>query len=147
MADFKAEWCHLKPNLLTEGEMMKRVIFTGLALMVSMAAIAQEKMEDGSRVVLPLEAQQCDLPSAPPPIPEVPVKEDLLKAQRFIKQFQTEMVVYRDCVNKDAESEELSSGNKQAISNAHNYSVDMEERVATMFNDAVRAYKENQAKN
>jgi hypothetical protein len=137
----------LKPNLLTEGEMMKRVIFTGLALMVSMAAIAQEKMEDGSRVVLPLEAQQCDLPSAPPPIPEVPIKDDLLKAQKFIKQFQTDMVVYRDCVNKDVDSDEISSGNKQAISNAHNYSVGMEERVATMFNEAVRAYKANQAKN
>jgi hypothetical protein len=147
LADFKAERRQLKLNLLTEGEMMKRIIFTGLALMVSMAAIAQEEMEDGSRVVLPLQAQQCDLPSAPPPIPEVPVKDDLLKAQKFIKQFQTDMVVYRDCINEDVESDEISSGNRQAISNAHNYSVDMEERVATMFNEAVRAYKANQAKN
>ena len=54
--------------------MMKKVIITVLALMVSMTAMAQEVMEDGSRVVLPLEAQACDLPSAPPPIPEVPVK-------------------------------------------------------------------------
>jgi hypothetical protein len=126
---------------------MKRVILTGLVLMVSMAAMAQEVMDDGSRVVLPLEAQQCNLPSAPPPIAEVPTKDDLLKAQKHVKQFQADMVVYRDCVNKDLTSDELSSGNKQAISNAHNYSVDMEERVASMFNDAVRAYKANQAKN
>ena len=55
------------------------------------------------------------------------------------------METYRTCVNKDIDSGELSSGNRQAISNAHNYSVDMEERVATMFNDAVRDYKARQA--
>ena len=125
---------------------MKRVIFTGLVLMASMAAMAQEVMEDGSRVVLPLEAQQCNLPSGPPPIADIPTKPELLQAQKNVKQFQGDMVVYRDCVNKDLNSGELSSGNKQAISNAHNYSVDMEERVASMFNDAVRAYKANQTK-
>ena len=125
---------------------MKRVIFTGLVLMVSMAATAQEVMKDGSRVILPLEAQQCDLPSAPAPIPEVPEKADLLKAQKEVKQFQADMEVYRSCVNMDSDNDELSAGNRQAISNAHNYAVDMEERVAGMFNEAVRAYKANQAK-
>jgi hypothetical protein len=126
---------------------MKRVIFTGLVLMVSMAAMAQDVMEDGSRVVLPVEAQQCDLPSAPAPIPEVPEKADLLKAQKAIKQFQADMETYRTCINAEGGNPDLSSGNQQAISNAHNYSVDMEERVAVMFNDAVRAYKANQANN
>jgi len=127
--------------------MMNRVIFAGLVLVVSMAATAQEAMDDGSIVVLPIEAQQCGLPSAPAPIPEVPVKADLLKAQKDVKVFQVEMEDYRTCINKDAENPELSSGNRQAISNAHNYSVDMEERVAGMFNEAVRVYKANQAKN
>ena len=126
---------------------MKRVIFASLVLMVSMTALAQELMEDGSRVVLPLEAQQCDLPSAPAPIPEIPLMEDLLKAQKAVKLFQADMQVYRTCINQDADSDELTTGNLQAISNAHNYSVDMEERVAGMFNEAVRAYKANQAKN
>ena len=125
--------------------MMKRVMFASLVLMVSMAAMAQEVMEDGSKVVLPLEAQLCALPSAPPPIPEVPEKPDLLAAQKNVKQFQADMEVYRTCIDKDAESPDLSSGNQQAISNAHNYSVDMEERVAAMFNEAVRAYKANLA--
>ena len=72
--------------------MMKRVIFTSLVLMISMTAMAQDVvLEDGSRVVLPIEAQQCGLPSAPPPIPEVPVKDDLLKAQKLVKQFQAEL--------------------------------------------------------
>ena len=126
--------------------MMKRIIFTGLVMMVSMAAMAQDVMDDGSRVILPVEAQQCDLPSAPPPIPEIPEKADLLQAQKNVRQFQTDMEVYRTCVNTDVDSDELSAGNRQAISNAHNYSVDMEERVAGFFNEAVRAYKANLAK-
>jgi hypothetical protein len=125
--------------------MMKRVMFASLVLMVSMAVMAQEVMDDGSRVILPLEAQQCNLPSAPPPIPDVPEKSDLLAAQKKVKQFQVDMEVYRTCVDKDSDNPEMSSGNRQAISNAHNYSVDMEERVANMFNEAVRAYKANQA--
>ena len=125
--------------------MMKRVMFAGLILMVSMAAMAQEVMDDGSKVVLPLEAQQCALPSAPAPIPEVPEKPDLLVAQKNVKQFQADMEAYRTCVNKDVDSPDLSLGNHRAISNAHNYSVDMEERVAVMFNEAVRAYKANLA--
>ena len=56
------------------------------------------------------------------------------------------MVVYRTCLDSDAGNPDLSSGNRQAISNAHNYSVEMEERVAEMFNEAVRAYKANLAK-
>jgi len=126
---------------------MIRVICASLVLMASMTAMAQSEMEDGSKVVLPVEAQQCALPSAPPPIPEAAIKEDLLKAQKNVKQFQAEMEVYRTCINKDADSGELSAGNQLAISNAHNYSVDMESRVAEMFNEAVRAYKARQANN
>ena len=122
--------------------MMKKIIFTGLALMVSMTAMAQQDMaDDGSRVVLPLQAQACTLPSAPAPIPETPVKEDLLKAQKNVKAFQADMADYRTCIDKDAGSAELTWGNQQAILGAHDYSVEMEERVAAMFNEAVRAYK------
>jgi len=126
--------------------MMKRVIITVLVALVSTTAIAQQVMDDGSRVVLPIEAQQCNLPSAPPPISETPEKSDLLDAQQNVKQFQADMEVYRNCVDSDSGSPDLSTGNRQAISNAHNYSVEMEERVAAMFNEAVRAYKANLAK-
>ena len=124
---------------------MKRVMLTVLLVMFSVTAMALEVMDDGSRVVLPIEAQQCDLASAPAPIPEVPTKDDLLKAQKQVKLFQADMGAYRSCINMDSDSDELSSGNRQAMSNAHNYSVDMEERVAEMFNVAVRAYKANLA--
>ncbi|MDH3901768.1 MAG: hypothetical protein OEU84_08425 [Xanthomonadales bacterium] len=121
---------------------MNKIIFTGLALMVSMTAMAQQEMaDDGSRVVLPLQAQACTLPSAPPPIAEAPVKADLLAAQKNVKGFQAEMAEYRACIDKDADSAELTWGNQQAILRAHDYSVEMEERVAAMFNEALRAYK------
>ena len=109
-------------------------------------AMAQEAMDDGSIVVLPIAAQQCNLTSAPAAIPEVPTKDDLLLAQKGVKKFQADMEVYRECINHEVLSEDLSDGNRQAITNAHNYSVEMEERVAGMFNEAVRAYKKNLAK-
>lgn len=124
---------------------MKTIFFAGLALMVSMTATAQEVMDDGSMVILPVEAQNCVLPSAPPPIPEDADKPELIKAQKLVKGFQTDMQAYRDCVNQYADSPDVTKGNIQAISNAHNYSVDMEERVANMFNEAVRSYKERTA--
>ena len=126
---------------------MKNIIFTGLAVIALSVGFVQsataQDMPDGSAVVLPIQSQQCNIPSAPPPIPEVPQKSDLLQAQKGVKRFQTEMIEYRECVNHDVLSEELTDGNRQAITNAHNYSVDMEERVAGMFNEAVRAYKAN----
>jgi hypothetical protein len=102
-------------------------------------------MEDGSAVVLPLKAQECVLPSAPPPIPEEAEKADLLQAQKNVKSFQAEMQTYRDCVNQYSDTPDATMGNKLAIENAHNYSVDMETRVADMFNEAVRDYKARQA--
>ncbi len=131
---------------------MKKVIITSLVLMVSMAAMAQDVMDDGSRVVLPLESQQCDLPNAPPPIPEEAEKADLLSAQKYVKQFQADMLVYRTCLGVETQEKldglldrrDLSKGNAQALLNAYNYSVDMEERVAAMFNEAIRAWKARQ---
>jgi hypothetical protein len=132
---------------LKAGDIMKRMIFTVLMLITSIAAVAGDDItNDGSRVVLPLRAQACNLPSAPPPIPEPPAKEDLLKAQKFIKQFQGDMEIYRTCLDEDSESGELSQGNELAIASAHDYSVDMEERVAAMFNEALRSYKAGLAK-
>lgn len=124
---------------------MKRIFFASLALAALTPAMAAQVMDDGSIVVLPITAQQCNLPSAPRPIPEVPVYDDLIAAQKGVKGFQADMEKYRDCINKDALSDEISDGNRQAINNAYNYSVDMEERVAGMFNEAVRAYKTSKA--
>jgi hypothetical protein len=128
------------------GIKMKKIIFTGLMLVAMAPAMAQETMDDGSIVVLPIATQQCNLPSAPAAIPEVPEKADLLLAQKGVKKFQIEMEEYRECLNHDVLSDELSDGNRQAITNAHNYSIDLDERVACLFYEAVRAFKANLAK-
>lgn len=131
---------------------MKNVILKSFAsmafgLVLAQGAFAQQVVDDGSTVVLPVEAQSCNLPSAPPAIPEAPAKEDLLKAQKNVKSFQEAMIGYRECLNLHKNTDELANdpnltaGNRQAIAEAHNYSVDMETRVADMFNEAVRAYK------
>ena len=73
---------------------MKRVIFAGLALAVSMTAMAQDVLDDGSAVVLPIEAQNCALPSAPPPIPDAADKPQLLAAQKNVKKFQNRVLIH-----------------------------------------------------
>jgi len=134
--------------------MMKRIIIAVLALTASMTTLAQEVMDDGSRVVLPIDLQSCQVPNAPPPIPEEAAKEDLLKAKKLITEFQGEMLVYRTCMGVETEEKlngledraGLTQGNVMAILSAYDYSVTKEEQVATAFNDALREYKASLAK-
>ena len=134
---------------------MNKIIFAVLLLMTSIVALAQEDvMEDGSRVVLPLNLQTCKVPYAPPPIPETSVKEDLLKAKKLITEFQGEMLVYRTCLGVETEEKldgleensALTQGNVMAILSAYDYSVTKEEQVASAFNDALKVYKASLAK-
>ena len=134
---------------------MNRMIFAVLLLMTSIVALAQEEvMEDGSRVVLPVDMQSCKVPYAPPPIPEGAVKEDLLKAKKLITEFQGEMLVYRTCLGVETEEKidaleaknGMSQGEKMAILSAYDYSVTKEEQVASAFNTALKAYKASLAK-
>ena len=104
-------------------------------------AMAQE---DGSQIILPLEAQTCDLPSAPSRIPDDASYDQLVAAKGKVGDFQAKLQAYRDCLDGAADPESLTQGNKIALNEAHNYSVEMEERVAEQFNAAVRAYKARQ---
>ena len=113
-----------------------------LALGVSTLAVAQE---DGSQIIMPLEAQTCDLPSAPARIPEEASYDDLVAAKGRVSEFQSALAVYRECLENAAPDEELTEGNRIALTQAHNYSVEMEERVAEAFNTAVRDYKAREA--
>ncbi len=117
------------------------VLFT---LSAVSTAVAQE---DGSQVILPIEAQTCDLPSAPARIAESPTYDELVAAKGRVTEFQEQLAVYRECLEGSANPEELTEGNQIALNQAHNYSVEMEERVAASFNEAVRAYKASQEEN
>jgi hypothetical protein len=117
------------------------VLFT---LSAVSTAVAQE---DGSQVILPIEAQTCDLPSAPARISDTPTYDELVAAKGRVTEFQEQLAVYRECLESAANPEELTEGNQIALNQAHNYSVEMEERVAASFNEAVRAYKASQEEN
>ncbi|NIP18782.1 MAG: hypothetical protein GWM87_11965 [Xanthomonadales bacterium] len=115
-----------------------------LFLAVAASAPAQETTDD-STVILPLEAQTCNLPAAPARIPDDAELPELAKAKNAVNSFQAEMIEYRDCLDEARGLGNLTQGNQIALNEAHNYSVEMEERVAEQFNAAVRAYKARQA--
>ena len=124
---------------------MKFSISIPAAITLAGLAAAAPAQDDGSEVILPLEAQTCNLPSAPARIPEQPSYDDLVKAKGNITDFQASLSSYRACLDASKEGANLTDGNRVALNQAHNYSVEMEERVAELFNEAVRAYKAAQA--
>ncbi len=122
--------------------MTRLLLAAPLALVIATTALAQE---DGSEIILPLEAQTCDLPPAPSRIPDDADYDQLVAAKGKVSEFQQDLATYRECLDGATDPEALTDGNKIALNQAHNYSVEMEERVAEQFNVAVRAYKERQA--
>jgi hypothetical protein len=95
--------------------------------------------------VLPADAQSCVLPSSPDAIPEEAVYEDLVKAKKQIADFQGEVIIFRECLQGAEENPDNTAGNNAAIVSSFNYSVEMEERIAERFNEAVRGFKERKA--
>ena len=106
-------------------------------------AFAQD--EEGYDVVLPDDAQKCVLPASPDAIPEEASYDDLKAAKADIAVFQGKIEEFRSCLAEAEQNPDNTPGNKQAIVNSYNYSVEMEERVASRFNEAVRTYKERKA--
>lgn len=123
---------------------MKRILVLIAAGLMINAAQAQDDPAD-LEVVLPDQAQKCVLPASPDAIPEDASLDQLKEAKSQVAQFQERIIVYRDCLNEADANPEITVGNKQAIINSYNYSVEMEERVASRFNEAVRDYKERKA--
>jgi hypothetical protein len=125
---------------------VKKVLILLVAGMFMSTAFAQDEKtapEEDYTVILPEAAQKCVLPAAPDAIPEDATKDQLLAAKGQIAEFQVSLQAYRDCLKVAEESGvTLTAGNKQALVASFNYSVDMEERVAGHFNEAVKSYKE-----
>ena len=124
---------------------MGKFIFMTALLLLSVSASALAQTDDESVVMLPLEAQSCNLPVAPARVPADADYATLAKAKGNITDFQARMATYRDCLDAAKEASNLTDGNTLALQNAHNYSVEMEKRMAEQFNVAVRAYKARQA--
>ena len=130
-------------SVCKEFKTVKRLFVLVSAGMIT-AAVAQEAPED-YEVVLPKDAQKCVLPASPDAIPENATLDQLKKAKAEIAEFQGEIEVFRGCLQEAEQSPDNTAGNKQAIVQSYNYSVEMEERVAERFNSAVRDYKERKA--
>ena len=123
---------------------MKQILVLAAAAFLFSTAYAQDDPAD-LEVVLPNDAQKCVLPASPDAIPEEANLDDLKVAKEQVATFQGKMIEFRDCLSKADEEPDNTPGNKVAIVNSYNYSVEMEERVANRFNEAVRDYKERQA--
>lgn len=125
---------------------MRRLIVLLSATFLFNTAQAQDDAEE-YEVVLPEEAQKCVLPAAPDAIPEEATLDQLKEAKAQIAEFQGEVIVFRECLDAAQENPSNTEGNKQAIVSSFNYSVDMEERIAERFNEAIRSYKARNAGN
>ena len=123
---------------------MKRIVIL-LAAVFLFSNVQAKNDESDDIQVLPDDAQKCILPASPDSIPEESSYDDLVNAKKQIAVFQGEIEVFRKCLDAADENPDNTPGNKAAIVSSHNYSVEMEERVAERFNAAVRSYKERKA--
>ena len=124
---------------------MKRILVLVAAGLVMGAVQAQEADTEEYDVVLPKDAQKCVLPASTDAIPEDATLEQLKEAKKQVGEFQGKVASFRECLMAADENPDNTPGNKQAINDSYNYSVEMEERVANRFNAAVRDYKERKA--
>lgn len=123
---------------------MKQLLVLVTAFILAAPALAQDEAEEFV-VVLPDDAQKCVLPASPDAIPENATLDQLKEAKADIAQFQAQVEAFRGCLQEAEANPANTPGNKQALVQSYNYSVEMEERVATRFNEAVRDYKARKA--
>lgn len=112
-------------------------------VLLSIFAVSQTlaQYDDNQEEVLPFGGQGCDLPAVPDKIAKDADYDTLVAAQGKVKKFQQNLLFYRKCLDKYEGSPDLTPGNKRAMTAAHNYTVDLEERIAEDFNQAYQAYK------
>ena len=122
---------------------VKRILVLAAAGLMLGSVQAQDDVE--SLVVLPDDAQKCVLPASPDAIPEEATLDQLKQAKSDVAAFQGKIEEYRGCLQAAEANPDNTEGNQAAIVQSFNYSVEMEERVAARFNEAVRSYKERKA--
>lgn len=122
---------------------MKRIFILAAAALLFGNVQAQTDIEN--EPILPAEAQKCVLPASPNAIPEEASYDDLVAAKKQVAEFQGEIEIFRNCLKAAEDDPDNTPGNLAAIVSSYNYSVEMEERVAARFNEAVHEYKERKA--
>jgi len=90
---------------------------------------------------------QCALPAGPIiPDGNVASQDELIGTQKRLKEFQQDLILYRDCLSAETEAlegeGEQVEAQKETMLAKFNESVDIEEKKAAEFNRAVRAFKQ-----
>ncbi|MEZ5498728.1 MAG: hypothetical protein R3E77_04760 [Steroidobacteraceae bacterium] len=100
----------------------------------------------------------CTYPAAPESIPDgsTATMEDMLAAQKQVKQFDADITAYQNCLTLEQQAtlaekgEELTPEQKQELENMlikkQNAAVDDAQAVAARFNEQVRVFKEHSKK-
>jgi len=123
---------------------VKRIlIIIAAGFLINSAQAQDDDLE--YEVVLPVEAQKCVLPASPRNISKQATLDQLKEAKAQIAAFQADVLVFRECLQAAESAPDNTEGNKQAIISSYNYSVDMEERIAARFNEAISDYKARKA--
>ena len=126
---------------------MKRYLIVILLLTVFGVSQSGAQASQNAEDLLRVGGEGCDLPAVPDALRDDVDYDALVAHQGKVKKLQQNLEFYRKCLDKYDGSPDLTAGNKRAMAAAHNYSVELEEKVAEDFNVAVRAYKARQPKN
>ena len=121
-------------------------LFAAALIAFSGQAYSQDAV---SEAVESADVAVCELPGAPIiPDGNVASEDELVAAQKAMKGFQGSLLTFRECIHAeektiDEESEEAPA-QAQALLDHYNSSVDAEEKLASEFNSAVKAFKARQ---
>lgn len=122
---------------------MKKIVILLFLGLLAPLTLADSSSKVPDKVVAPAGAEKCEIPKMPPEIPEGAGKSELIEAQGEVKQFQAGVKKYRSCLEAINNNDELTEENRLALDILHDKSVNLEEKVAKRFNDAVQAWKSN----
>lgn len=133
-----------KEGFVTEHE---RILITDRGEFPNIMLSPQAAVPETDPVELSEAARQCQPPATPASVPPTADYEELRLAKQSIVQLQQALLSYRNCLDASGLLPDQTNGNLVALNQAHNASVDLEQRVADEFNTALRAYKQRQANN
>lgn len=130
-----------KDGFVTERE---RILITDRGEFPSIMLTPETTAPESEPVELSEAAKRCQLPVAPSSIQPDADYDALRKAKQSIVELQQALLGYRTCLDASGLQPDQTNGNLIALNQAHNASVDLEQRVADEFNAALRAYKQRQ---
>jgi len=119
-------------------------IAISLALLTPLSGLAQEVTEAPQVTAV---GSSCSHTTSTPIIPDgnIATQDELVSAQKRVKAFQEDLLDFRECLlaseeGLDPEAEDYTQ-TKAALSARSDQSIDLENKVAAEFNEAIRIYK------